>query len=140
VTGAQSYEGISFWLDTVGEPLIPRAPLVGDQTVDIAILGGGYSGLWAAYYLLKAEPSLEVAIVESETCGFGASGRNGSWCSSRFPVNPDVMTRRYGAEQARATIAAMHDTVAEVGRVCEAEGIDADFRINGILSLARGVE
>lgn len=140
MTGAQSYEGISFWLDTVGEPLIPRAPLVGDQTVDIAILGGGYSGLWAAYYLLKAEPSLEVAIVESETCGFGASGRNGSWCSSRFPVNPDVMTRRYGAEQARATIAAMHDTVAEVGRVCEAEGIDADFRINGILSLARGVE
>ena len=140
MSGAQSYEGISFWLDTVGEPLIPRAPLVGDQTVDIAILGGGYSGLWAAYYLLKAEPSLEVAIVESETCGFGASGRNGSWCSSRFPVNPDVMTRRYGAEQARATIAAMHDTVAEVGRVCEAEGIDADFRINGILSLARGVE
>ncbi len=138
MNGAKAYEGISFWLETAGEPLCPRPALSGEQTVDVAILGGGYSGLWAAYYLLKAEPSLEVAIVEAETCGFGASGRNGSWCSSRFPVNPDVMARRYGADQARAVIRAMHHTVAEVGKVCEAEGIDAEFRINGILSLARG--
>jgi len=140
VTSTQSYEGISFWLETAGEAICPRAPLAGEETVDVAILGGGYSGLWVAYYLLKAQPSLEVAIVEAETCGYGASGRNGSWCSSRFPVNPDVMARRYGADQARAVIAAMNDTVAEVGRVCEAEGIDAEFRIKGILSLARGVE
>lgn len=137
---AQPYDGLSWWLETLDEDLSPRPSLRGDETCDVAILGGGYSGLWTAYYLLRAEPSLEVTIVESEVCGFGASGRNGSWCSSRFPVNPDVLARRYGPEVARDVIQTMHKTVAEVGRVCEDEGIDAEFRINGILSFARGAE
>ena len=140
MTQSPSYEGISFWLETAGEEIRPRPPLKGEETVDVAILGGGYSGLWTAYYLLKAEPGLSVAIVEAETCGYGASGRNGGWCSSRFPVNPGPMTRRYGADQARAVIRAMNDTVAEVGQVCASQGIDAEFRVAGILSLARGVE
>ncbi|WP_334164015.1 NAD(P)/FAD-dependent oxidoreductase [Phenylobacterium sp.] len=106
--------------------------------MDVAILGGGYSGLWTAYYLLQADPSLEVAIVEAEICGYGASGRNGGWCSTRYPLHPHVLEARYGAETARETILAMYQTVDEVGRVCAEEGIDADFRMNGILSLARG--
>jgi len=138
VLGASPYAGISYWLETTGEALTPRAPLKGDETVDVAILGGGYSGLWTAYYLLRAEPSLSVAVLESQTCGFGASGRNGSWCSPRFPVGPDVIAKRHGADAARALVRAMQATVAEVGRVCEAESIDAEFRIRGILSLARG--
>lgn len=130
--------GVSYWLETAGDPLTRRPPLKGDVDVDVAILGGGYSGLWAAYYLLAQEPSLEIAILEAEFCGFGASGRNGGWCSSRFPLSPEVVERRYGADVARQTVLAMHDTVDEVGRVCQHEGIDAEFRVNGILSLARG--
>lgn len=131
-------EGLSYWLETSGDPLTLRPPLKADIEVDVAIVGGGYSGLWTAYYLKAQEPGLDVVILESEFCGYGASGRNGGWCSSRFPLAPDVLERRYGAEIARATIQAMYDTVDEVGRVCQAEGIDAEFRMNGILSLARG--
>ncbi|WP_423350156.1 NAD(P)/FAD-dependent oxidoreductase [Phenylobacterium sp. VNQ135] len=134
----RDYPGLSFWLETAGEPLTPRPPLGGDVTVDVAILGGGYSGLWTAYYLLRDNPGLEVAIVEAEICGYGASGRNGGWCSSRYPLHPSTLETRYGADMARETILAMYDTVDEVRRVCEAENIAADFRMNGILSLARG--
>ncbi|MCR5880668.1 FAD-binding oxidoreductase [Phenylobacterium sp. J367] len=134
----RDYPGLSYWLETAGEPLTPRPGLGGDVTVDVAILGGGYSGLWTAYYLLRDHPGLEVAVVEAEICGCGASGRNGGWCSSRYPLHPATLEARYGAEMARETILAMYDTVDEVGRVCEAEGIAADFRMNGILSLARG--
>ncbi len=133
-----NYQGISYWLETAGETIAPRPALKGDIEVDVAILGGGYSGLWTAYYLLQQEPSLEIAIIEREICGYGASGRNGGWCSPRFPINPDVVARRHGADVARQTVEAMFATVAEVGDVCAREGIEAEFRTNGIFSFARG--
>lgn len=74
---AIDYTKHSFWLETAGEPLTPRASLMRSTEVDVAILGGGYSGLWTAYYLLHANPGLRVAIVEKKIVGFGASGRNG---------------------------------------------------------------
>lgn len=106
--------------------------------MDVAILGGGFSGLWTAYYLLRDNPGIQVAILEKEICGFGASGRNGGWCSPRFPVDADVLERRFGRESARATILAAYDAVEEIGRVAQAEGIDAQYRNTGLLGLARG--
>lgn len=132
------YSKYSFWLETCGEPLAPRASLTTSTDVDVAILGGGYTGLWSAYYLLRAEPRLKVAVIEREIVGFGASGRNGGWCSSKFPVTPAMLERRYGRERARALMLAMNATVNEVGRVCEEENIDAHFHKGGILTLARG--
>ena len=132
------YSKYSFWLDTVGEPLTPRAPLARSTEVDVAILGAGYSGLWTAYYLLRANPKLRVAVVEKEIAGFGASGRNGGWCSSKFPVTPGMLSQRFGRNAARALMLAMRDTVDEVARVCQEEGIDAQFRKGGMLGLARG--
>jgi len=78
------------------------------------------------------------AILEKEIVGFGASGRNGGWCSSRFPITPAVLEELYGAEAARQLILAMGASVDEVGRICTEEGIAADYRKGGILSLARG--
>jgi len=132
------YTKYSFWLETAGETLTPRPALARSVEVDIAILGGGYSGLWTAYYLLRARPELRVAVVEKEIVGFGASGRNGGWCSSKFPVTPGELLRRYGREAAKALMLAMRDTVDEVDRVCREEGIDAHFRKGGMLGLARG--
>jgi glycine/D-amino acid oxidase-like deaminating enzyme len=132
------YETYSYWLESAGDDLSPRRALSGSAEVDVAILGGGYSGLWTAYYLLRDHPQLSVAIVEREIVGFGASGRNGGWCSSKFPVTPGLLTERHGAAAARALMLAMCATVDEVGRVCDVEGIDAHFRKGGILSLARG--
>ena len=57
-----------------------RPPLLTDLAVDVAIVGGGFSGLWSAYYLKKLDPKLEIAMLEAGFVGFGASGRNGGWC------------------------------------------------------------
>lgn len=132
------YSKYSFWLETCGENLTPRPSLPQSIDVDVAILGGGFTGLWTAYYLLRTNPRLKVAVVEREIVGFGASGRNGGWCSSKFPVTPAMLERRYGIKAARELMLAMCDAVDEVGHVCVAEGIDAQFHKGGILTLARG--
>lgn len=131
------YSKYSFWLETCSDDLTPRPPLQRSTDVDIAILGGGYTGLWSAYYLLRGNPNLKLAILEREIVGFGASGRNGGWCSSKFPVSPGMLAHRYGVDAARALMLAMCDAVDEVGRVCAEEGVDAHFHKGGILTLAR---
>ena len=108
----KDYSTYSFWLDDSGEPLPPRPPLTSSADVDVAILGAGYSGLWTAYYLLLHEPQLRVAVVEKEIAGFGASGRNGGWCSSKFPLTPGMLEKRFGAGAARDLLLAMRESVA----------------------------
>lgn len=132
------YRNYSFWLENSGDELTPRPALVHSTDVDVAILGGGYTGLWTAYYLLRAVPGLNVAIIEKEIVGYGASGRNGGWCSSKFPVTPGMLERRYGRERARALMLAMNDAVDDIAHVCQREEIDAHFHKGGILTLARG--
>ena len=132
------YRTCSFWLETAGDDLTPRPALQRSADVDVAVLGGGYSGLWTAYYLLRANPGLRVAVVEREIVGFGASGRNGGWCSGKFPVTPSLLMERHGAGAARDLMLAMCAAVDEVGRVCGEEAIDAHFHKGGILGLARG--
>lgn len=131
---------LSLWWDQLaddGVPLEPRAPLDGDSRADVVVVGGGLTGLWAAYYLLEADPSLDVVVVEQEVVGFGASGRNGGWCSALFPVTGDALARRYGHDAALAMRAAMRDTVVEVGGVAAAEQIDCGFAYGGTVTLAR---
>jgi len=131
------YESYSYWLETCGEALTPRVSLDGSIDVDVAVVGAGYTGLWTAYYLLKRDPALRVAIVERRIAGFGASGRNGGWVSSKLNVGLDAVARMHGKEKARALQLALYDTVDEVGRVCADEGIDAGFEKVGALFVAR---
>src|SRR4030095_7167099 len=72
---------ISYWHDSLepGDTLTPRAALPGDRQVDIAVVGAGFGGLWTTYYLLKANPSLRIVVIDAQTAGFGASGRHGGW-------------------------------------------------------------
>ncbi|MBV1849510.1 NAD(P)/FAD-dependent oxidoreductase [Catellatospora tritici] len=128
---------VSLWRDTAGGAVAPRPRLSGDLDVDVAIVGAGYTGLWTAYYLRRADPNLRVAIVEAEQAGFGASGRNGGWCSGLLPVSLPKLERRHGRDAAVAFQAAMNTTVDEVGKVAAAEGIDCDFAKGGSLGLAR---
>ena len=75
---------ISFWYADIGGLPPYRAALPGDRDADVCIVGGGYTGLWTAYYLKRAQPDLRITVVEKEFCGFGASGRNGGWLSGGF--------------------------------------------------------
>jgi glycine/D-amino acid oxidase-like deaminating enzyme len=129
--------GAIYWMESCGDDLTPRAPLVGDAIVDVAILGGGFSGLWTAYFLLKANPDLKVAVFERHICGHGASGRNGGWCSPRFPVLIDELEKQFGADVARKTIRAQHAIVEDIGRICDEEQIDAHYTHGGLLAIAR---
>src|SRR5690348_6015043 len=96
------YRNLSFWHATVPDDLTPREPLPGDTTADVAVVGAGLTGLWTAYYLLREDPSLRVAVVESDIAGFGASGRNGGWCSALFPASLDKLAALPGSSRAGA--------------------------------------
>lgn len=127
----------SLWHDTLGETIEPRPALHGPADVDVAIVGAGYTGLWTAYYLLEHDPSLRVLVIEREVAGFGASGRNGGWCSSLYPVSWEALAARSSRAEAVRLQHTLDATVDEVGRVVAAEGIDADWSKGGTVSLAR---
>ena len=130
------YRGVSLWLDTVPGSLAPRPALDRDLEVDVAIVGAGFTGLWTAYYLAKADPGLRIAVFEREIAGFGASGRNGGWCSALFATGHEQVARRGGHQGAVDLQRALIETVDEVGRVAEAEGIDAHFAKGGTITMA----
>lgn len=133
----KDYRTYSFWLETCGDDLTPRPPLDGSTDVDVAILGAGFTGLWTAWYLLKRDPSLKVAIVEKEIAGFGASGRNGGWCFAGFPIGPVELLQKHGYDAARQVSLEMYRSVDEVGHVSQVEGIDAHYAKGGELEVAR---
>ena len=103
------------------------------------MVGAGLTGLWTAYYLLKADPRLRVVALEAETAGFGASGRNGGWCSALFPAGLAKLAGLPGSDRDRALAQhrAMRATVDEVLRVATSEGIDAQARKGGTVAVAR---
>ena len=133
----QGYRGLSLWLDRVDDALKPRPSLDGDVTADVAIVGAGFTGLWTAYYLQRADPTLRIVLLEKEIAGFGASGRNGGWCSDLFPASWDKIARRHGRAAALAMKAAMRGSVDEVGAVVSAEGIDCGWALGGTIAFAR---
>ena len=137
MSGAPDYRKLSLWLDTVPGGLEPGPPLPGDRDVDVAIVGAGFTGLWTAYYLARADPGLRIAICEKEIAGFGASGRNGGWCSALFPASLAKLEGMAGRSQAIAMHRAMQQTVDEVGRAAAAESIDCHWAKGGTVQLAR---
>ena len=131
-----SYRRLSLWLDCLPEPLAPRLALSGSQTADVAIIGAGYTGLWTALYLKQHAPQLDIAIVEAEVAGFGASGRNGGWCSGYLSGISSWLDEPAQREGALRLQRLMFEAVAEVGRVCVAAGIDAQFEHSGQVEAA----
>ena len=135
--GDPHWERLSLWHDTVDTDWTPRPALSGDIDADVAIVGAGFTGLWTAYYLAEADPTLRIVVLEAETAGFGASGRNGGWCSALFPASLGTLAGLGDRDGALAQHRAMRETVDEVLRVAAAEGIDADIAKGGTIALAR---
>ncbi len=127
MTHAERNGDVSFWYADLGGLPAPRPPLPGDRDVDVAIVGAGYTGLWTAYYLKKAAPSLRIVILEREFAGFGASGRNGGWLSGGFSWSREKYLKSSTRQRVVDMQRAMAGTVDEVIRVTGEEGIDADI-------------
>ncbi|WP_345752793.1 NAD(P)/FAD-dependent oxidoreductase [Microbacterium rhizophilus] len=137
---ARPYRETSFWFDALAtsgrDDLAPRTHAPGDLDADVCIVGAGLTGLWTAYYLTEQDPSLRIVVLERDIAGYGASGRNGGWCSALFPRETSSLVKAYGVDAARRMRRAMVETVDEVGRVVAAEGIDCDFAKGGTIAYA----
>ncbi|HEX6449617.1 MAG TPA: FAD-binding oxidoreductase [Trebonia sp.] len=128
---------VSYWWQARGGFPARRPSLPGPIEADVCTVGGGYTGLWTAYYLKGLRPDLRVVVLEAAFAGFGASGRNGGWVTAELPGSRARFARGpRGMAGVRALEAALRDTVDEVGRVIAAESIPADFVRGGRLSVA----
>ncbi|MEY2960075.1 MAG: hypothetical protein RLZZ01_2643, partial [Actinomycetota bacterium] len=134
----------SLWADsTPASETVSREPLGGSTDVDVVIVGGGLTGLWTAWYLAEADPTRRIAVVEAESIGFGASGRNGGWCSAMLPMSHDRIADRHGEAAAVRMQRTMHDNVKTIERFVtdhaddHADDHSSIFHRGGTIDLAR---
>jgi glycine/D-amino acid oxidase-like deaminating enzyme len=113
----------------------PTAPLEGDTTADVVVLGGGYTGMWTAWFLKERDPSVDVVLVEQQTCGSGPSGRNGGFCSGFWEDLPNL-TRRFGDDEGLRVAEVAQRSVGEIADWCASHGVDAWFTRSGHLTIA----
>ena len=130
------YRERSLWLDGALEAFAPRARLTHDIDVDVAIVGAGYTGLWTAYALTERAPGLRIALVEAETVGYGASGRNGGFVSAGISGETRVYLRTHPHEAIARAERAMIDGVDWIGSVVAGEGIDCGWVKGGAYRVA----
>lgn len=123
-----------FWRET--EPVDPGPPLEDEVHCDLAVVGGGYTGLWTAHMLKRDEPSLDIQIVESEFAGAGASGHNDGFITPTIGHSLHTVVKRFGAERAKAAYVAVGRSILEVRRFCRKQGIDAEIQPGGFFFVA----
>lgn len=134
--GVSAANTTALWLDRLG-PIVRRPALDGDIDADVAIVGGGFSGLWTAYYLSRLDPTLRVVVLEKHFCGFGASGRNGGWAVGELAGSRARYAARSSPDAADRLAHAVQDSVDEIGRVAATEDIDCGYVKGGWIRLAR---
>ena len=130
------YRQLSFWHGSLAAPLAVRPAIRGDIEADVVIIGAGYTGLWTAWYLRQIEPSLNVVILEAEIAGFGASGRNGGWCSAFLSGIDHWLDDPLHRDSAIRLQRLMFETVEDIGQVAARESIDCHYERSGALEIA----
>jgi glycine/D-amino acid oxidase-like deaminating enzyme len=126
---------LGYWIEEAGE-VEPRPPLAADVEADVLVVGGGYTGMWTAWYARQLEPEARIVLLESEpVCGHGPSGRNGGFCNAMW-FSLASMRDRWGAAGALATAHAAQEAVDRVGRFCEEQRVDAWFRPAGYVQVS----
>lgn len=129
----------SLWWSTLDAPVTPRAALDRHLDVDVAIVGGGFTGLWTARELKRRDPTLQVVVLEKEVCGFGASGRNGGWASALYPLGDEAIISRHGRDAFDRLRQQLRRGVFELGQSLARDDIDAHFVQGGTLDFARSL-
>jgi glycine/D-amino acid oxidase-like deaminating enzyme len=137
VPGIARSRGISFWLRDAleGDPGEPCPPLRGETTADVVILGGGYTGLWTAWFLTERAPGIDVIVLEAAICGSGASGRNGGFVGPWWD-SADELAARYGDAATAAACRSSDESVRAIGEWCAANEVDAWYRPAPYLEVA----
>ena len=126
---------LGYWIEEAGE-VEPRLALRGEREADVLVVGGGYTGMWAAWYAKQLEPEARVVLLESEpVCGHGPSGRNGGFCNAMW-FSLASMRARWGEAPALAVARAAEGAVARIGAFCERQGVDAWFRPAGYVQVS----
>jgi glycine/D-amino acid oxidase-like deaminating enzyme len=132
--GPVKHDAHGYWLEEA--PEVEVAPeLVGDRDVDVVVVGGGYTGMWAAWHVKQLEPEASVVLLEADRCGFGPSGRNGGFCNLMWFSLPN-MRERWGDERALAVARAAEAAAVGIGEFCDGEGVDAWYRHGGYLQVS----
>jgi glycine/D-amino acid oxidase-like deaminating enzyme len=124
----------SWWLREAlaHEPGPDSPPLAVDITADVVIIGGGFTGLWTAYFLTEAQPDLGIVVLEQDICGGGPSGRNGGFASGWWD-ELDGLVALYGAEAAVKACRAISESINSIGQFCWTNGIGASFKKSGYM-------
>lgn len=132
---AEPYSEKSFWLKQCG-PYTPNRPLEGDEVVDVAIIGGGYTGLATAYNLCRDQPGLRVAVLEAAIVGYGASGRNGGFSMTLFGLEPAVTKALFGQTRTIEAHRYMERAVDYVRDLIIRHQMRSDYEHPGFLRVA----
>lgn len=132
----------SFWLREAlaaeGPELaadVVAPPFAGESHADVAILGGGYTGLWTALRLRELEPSMRVVVLERDICGSGPSGRNGGFVTGWWDELPGLIAK-FGEAEAVRTAQAMDGAIDELAAFARDEGIGDQYRHDGFLQVS----
>ncbi|HEX8959520.1 MAG TPA: FAD-dependent oxidoreductase, partial [Solirubrobacterales bacterium] len=123
-----------YWLEEAGG-VEPLEPLSGERRADVVVIGGGYTGMWAAWHLRALEPEARVVLLEADVCGRGPSGRNGGFCNVMWFSLPN-MRERWGEGAALALARAAEHAVAGIESFCREQGVEAWFRRGGYLQVS----
>jgi glycine/D-amino acid oxidase-like deaminating enzyme len=123
-----------YWLEEAGA-LAPAPPLAAERQADVVVVGGGFTGLWAAWHLQQLQPEARVVLLEADLCGRGPSGRNGGFCNAMW-FQLASMRERWGDEPALAVAEAAQAGLDAIAAFCEREGVDAWFRQAGYMQVS----
>jgi glycine/D-amino acid oxidase-like deaminating enzyme len=126
------HNATGWWLEEAG-PAEPQPALDGSENADVVVIGGGYTGMWAAWHLLDA--GARVALLEGGICGHGPTGRNGGFCESMW-LSASALRERFGDAPARTLLEASSEAVSAIGHWCATNGVDAWFDQSGYLCVS----
>ena len=117
-------------------PIAARKSVNSTNSFDIAIIGGGFSGLWSAYHLKQLQPSLKIAIFEQNYVGFGASGRNGGWASAEYPTSNARIIKEHGIQTYNNLRKSLIESIDEIGQIAKSNNWQIEFAKGGALVFA----